>query len=368
MESPLKYEKNVNYKLYQLIENNKLSQAEKIIFEIFDHKLKFNEKEYRGFVSLVLKYYIMIQDDIKIDNIFQDNKDSLMKRDILTYCNYYYYSNYEKALMSFIYLNQNYLIDASNLSYLIENKMFKFLSFLDGKYIKLSKNYDLPELRDTSLVEKYRFDKDITHAILSKLNIYQKNFFDFLDTVRKFDGKKIIIDGGNILFAYSGKINKKGYELLLKLIKYFWTINIIPILIIHNRHLKSKKTNQIIKIISEIQKCNKNFIFETPFNENDDLYILYSSLFLQSNILSNDNYKDHIYNFKNNKNRLEDNLYQVYIESLVCNYTLTDKFCNIRKLELIDKSLCIQVNQNNILIPTVNDNFLIFKNKPVSTQ
>lgn len=368
MESPSKYEKNVNYNLYQLIEENRLSEAEKIIFEIFNNKIKFNEKEYRGFVSLVLKYYIIVENDIKIDNIFQSNKDSLMKRDILTYCNYYYYSNYNKALMSFIYLNQNYLIDASNLSYLIENKMYKFLSFLDGKYIKLSKNYNLQELRDTSIVKKYNFDKDITDNILYKLNIHQKNFLDFLDMVRRFNEKKIIIDGGNILFAYSGKINKKGYELLLNLIKYFWNINIIPLLIIHNRHLKIKKNKQIVKIINEIQKCNKNFIFETPFNENDDLYILYSSLFLQSNILSNDNYKDHIYNFKNNKNKLEDNLYQVYIESLVCNYTLTDKFCNIRKLELIDKSLCIQVNQNNILIPTVKDNFLIFNNKPVSTQ
>lgn len=368
MESPLKYEKNVNYKLYQLIEDNKLSEAEKIIFEVLDHELKFNGKEYRGFVSLVLKYYILLENDIKIDNIFQNNKDSLMKRDILTYCNYYYYSNYEKALMSFIYLNQNYLIDASNLSYLIENKMFKFISFLDGKYIKLSKNYNLPELRDTSKVKKYIFDKDITRSILSKLSIYQKDFLNFLDRVRKFEGRKIIIDGGNILFAYSGKINKKGYELLLKLIKYFWNINIIPLLIIHNRHLKNKKNKQNIKFISEIQKLNKNFIFETPFNKNDDLYILYSSLFLESNILSNDNYKDHIYNFKNNKNKLEDNLYQVYIENLVCNYTLTDSFCNINKIEFIDKSLCIQVNQDNILIPTVKDNFLIFKNKPVSNQ
>ena len=110
MESPLKYEKNVNYKLYQLIEDNKLSQAEKIIFEIFDHKLKFNEKEYRGFVSLVLKYYILLEDDINIDIIFHSNKDSLMKRDILTYCFYYYNSNYEKAVENFLYLNQNYYL------------------------------------------------------------------------------------------------------------------------------------------------------------------------------------------------------------------------------------------------------------------
>ena len=368
MESPLKYEKNVNYKLYQLIEDNKLLEAQKIIFEIFEQNIKFKGKEYRGFISLVLKFYILLKDDIKIDNIFQNNKDSLMKRDILTYCNYYYDSNYEKALESFLYLNKNYLIDASNLNYLIENKMFKFISFLDGKFIKLSKSYDLPELRDTNLVKKYNFDKDISHNILSKLSIYQKNFLEFLDSVRKCNKTKIIIDGGNILFAYSGKINKKGYDLLLKIIKYFWNINIIPILIIHNRHLKSKKNKQITKIISEIQKLNKHFIFETPFNENDDLYILYSSLFLQSNILSNDNYKDHIYNFKNNKNNLEDNLYQVYIENLVCNYTLNDKFCNINKLDYIDKSLCIQVNQNNILIPTIKDNFLILKNKSTSTQ
>jgi len=368
MESPLKYEKNVNYKLYQLIEENKLSDAKKIIFGIFDQKIKFNGKEYRGFVSLVLKYYILLEDDINIDNIFHNNKDSLMKRDILTYCYYYYNSNYEKALESFMYLNQNYLLDASNLNFLIENKMFRFISFLDGKYIKLSKSYNLPELRDTSLVKKYNFDKDITHNILSKLSIYQKNYLEFLDSVRRFNETKIIIDGGNILFAYSGKINKKGYELLLKLIKYFWNIKIIPILIIHNRHLKSNKSKQIVKIISEIQKLNKHFIFETPFNENDDLYILYSSLCLQSKILSNDNYKDHIYSFKNNNNDLEDNLYQVYIEDLVCNYTLNDKFCNINKLDYLDKSMCIQVDQNNILIPTVNDYFLILKNKSILTE
>ena len=81
-------------------------------------------KEHRGFVSLVIKFYIMSNDNEKLDSFYSVHLGNLMKRDILIYSHYYYSGDFNKSLESFIYLISNYYLDSSNLFFLIYSSTF----------------------------------------------------------------------------------------------------------------------------------------------------------------------------------------------------------------------------------------------------
>ena len=91
-----------NYDLFKSIESKNFLEANKIIQELF--KINNQRKaEFKSFVSLVLKYYILTE-NTNLEKFYHDNKNNLMKRDILLYCNYIYHTNYEKSLENFKYL------------------------------------------------------------------------------------------------------------------------------------------------------------------------------------------------------------------------------------------------------------------------
>ncbi len=367
MEIPHNCSKNYNHMLYRLISSNKLDEARILISEIVNN-VNISVKEDRGFVSLIIKFYMTTNQDKNLDKIYEENKRSLMKRDILNYCKYYYYKDYLKSLENFIFLIENYNLDSSNLEFILESNMEKFLFLLDGKFIKLEKTYSLQYVRDLSNIKKYNFNKIIVDKILEKIciDINKKDCLKLINKVNEFKMNKIIIDGGNILFFYNGKICKKGYQLLLDLINYFYDQNIIPILVIHKRHLKLNKNNNINKIIIELIKLNDEFIFRTPYNKNDDLFILFIGLNLECNIITNDNFKDHIYKFRTNGKDSEENLVEKYLEDLICKYSINFSNFKIEKLDYLNKSMCIQINNNRVCIPTTEDRFVFIDYKATS--
>ena len=173
--------KNVNHALHRLLEGNDLDEAGTLIESMLKYESSFG-KEYSGFISLVIKFYIMSNDNDKLDTFYSLHLGNLMKRDILIYSHYYYSSNFDKSLKSFVYLISNYYLDSSNLFFLIENQMFKFIELLDGFYIKLKKYDSLSPVEDYLTLHKYPFNKDTINKILSQINIKKKdtNIFFFL--------------------------------------------------------------------------------------------------------------------------------------------------------------------------------------------
>ena len=355
--------KNVNYTLHRLLESRKIAEASILVEKILEN-LTFTGKEKRGFISLVIKLYIIKSDNEKLDSFYDVHKMDLMKRDILLYCQYYYLNSRKKSNENFIYLINNYYLDCSNLVFLIENKMFDFIKILNGFYIKLTEHSTLEPIDDYGKLEKYRFKSDIIEQILSQIKISKKrNLMSFYRNLEKIDNKKIIIDAGNILFSFGGEVTFFGYKLLLELIEYFLDKETIPIVIIHNRHLKTHfkgklKDKYIVESINSLNKYKHNFIFETPYNENDDFYIIYLSLILQSKILTNDNYKDHIFNFRTNQISSDENMAQNYIDDLIVKYSIEGGTFIINDIDSEEISKCIQIIGNEAYLPTTDNTFV----------
>ena len=160
-----------------------------------------------------------------------------------------------------------------------------------------------------------------------------------------------------------GNITILGYTLLVDLIEYYLGINMIPIIIIHNRHLKtsykgSSKNSNIIKCIEKIKSYGSKFIFETPYNENDDFYIIYLSLLLECNVLTNDNYKDHIFNFRTNESNSDENMAQNYIDDLTVKYSINCRNLIINEIDSLEFSKCIQIIDKDVYIPTIDNTFI----------
>lgn len=355
--------KNVNHTLHRLLESRKIAEASILVESILED-LTFTGKEKRGFISLVIKLYIMNSDNDKLDSFYQIHKDNLMKRDILLYCQYYYLSDHVKSTKNFVYLISNYYLDSSNLLFLIKNKMFDFIKILNGFYIKLTDFSSLEIIDNYEMLEKYTFKTEIIEHILSQVKISKKSdLMFFYKNLEEIDNRKIIIDAGNILFSFGGEVTISGYKLLLELVEYFFDKEIIPIIIIHNRHLKTHykgklKEKNIVDSINSLRKFGSNFIFETPYNENDDFYIIYLSLILQSKILTNDNYKDHIFNFRTNEVSSEENMAQNYIDDLVVKYSIEGGTFIINNIDSQEISKCIQIIGNDFYLPTIENTFV----------
>jgi len=368
MATSVRYLRNVNYNLYQFLENNSNTEASQLIKNYSPLLLKgFNEsKEIKGFISLVLKFYISSNDSINLDKIYTSYKRTLMKRDILNYSHYYYSSDYKKALDSFNYLMENYYIDSSNLDFIISNYMDKFITLLDGYYIKTSNSNNSVYLDNYDILRKYPFNQCIINDTISKIKdqLNEEKILKFNEKLEPYKtNEKIIIDAGNILFAVNGNITLNSYIYLIKFIKYFKNNNIIPIIVIHTRHLKktfkgTQKDKKIINAIDSIYRLSENLILETPYNQNDDFYIIYLGLFYQSKILTNDNYRDHIFNFRTNNLDSDENMVENYIDDLVSKYKIQGELLIIDHLSSLNISKCIQIKNKLIYIPTTDNKFI----------
>lgn len=340
--------KNINHKLHILLENKDLKTAEEFIN--YDTK-KLKGKELKGFISLKLKYYFLTNDILNIESIYYQ-KEQLMKRDILGYCHYFYKIDKNKSITSFLFLISNHKLTNDNIDFIIENDMIDYLKLLDGYYYRT--NYS-NNLKSTKYLKSYPLSNILVKKTLKKIsdNIDNKNISSFCNKLNEIPDEKLVIDGGNILFYFEGEVSVSGYMLLSNIINHLKEKNFIPVLVIHNRHLKQNNSKQKLNYINKIKK-DCEYIFETPYHKNDDYYILYSFLSLSCKVLSNDNYKDHIYNFRSNLKDDEMNLLGKYIEDLLIKYDF-DKKLSLGSLEII--SNCIQVFEDKIYIPTADNGF-----------
>ena len=172
-----------------------------------------------------------------------------------------------------------------------------------------------------------------------------------------------MIDAGNILFSIKGEVTVEGYKNLIRLIEYFNSRNMIPIVIIHTRHLKKRfkgkeKTNEIVSCIDKIKSCYSKFIFETPYNKNDDFYIIYTALLLECQVITNDHFRDHIYKFRTNNHESDENIIENYIEDLLVKYSPTCHNMGLTDLKLLKFSKCIQFIDKMVYIPTTANGFI----------
>tara|TARA_B110000037_G_C17108492_1_gene500861 strand:- start:1457 stop:2479 length:1023 start_codon:yes stop_codon:yes gene_type:complete len=169
----------------------------------------------------------------------------------------------------------------------------------------------------------------------TKFNKYKKKYKLFLLN----SDYNIIIDGANILYSYNGNICNKSIKKLENLYNECILMNLKPLIIAHKRHKK---------ILNKF----KFDIYYTPYNINDDLFIIYGSLLNNLMILTNDKFRDHIYHFKNNN-----------ILSVDLNIWKSNKIVNYNNKLLFSKNVShiAQKNENIWHLPLKNGKWICCK-------
>lgn len=298
---------NISWQLHTLLLNNNLKEISEIIDII-------KESDYdNGIITNLILYYIKINDENKINYFLENYK--LMKRD---YLNVLVYD--KKYLYLFDTIIDNFELLDKDLDFIINNKL-NVLHKLDGFFLKNNCNYK--NTIDTNLLKLYYLDEK---SIELMLNLIEKEII-IIDKMKDLlkNNYDNIIDCGNIIYNKQGKINYNNLNIIEQL-----TGN--NLLIIHIKH-KKNLNNDILK----------NNIYFTPYKFNDDLYILYFFLKMKTKcfIISNDKYRDHIFNFNISEK------FKNIITQQTINYNL-----DYNKINDYPKfSNCIQVIKDLIFIP-----------------
>jgi hypothetical protein len=310
------------YHLHKLLVNSDFDNIKLLIKDV-DIILSPN-----NILTNIISFYIKTNDEQL--EIIKNNIDilDLHKRDYLNLSNYYYEKNFNFAnyiFTKYIVDNQNIQLLEKDINFMINNKLVKLLYLLEGRFIKTSVNNNIiqPSLHNinTNILNnvKSMIEKQINKKELNK-------FMNFINNIN-YD---YIVDGGNVLF-YKGKINNKNINNLYNLCN-----NINSLVLIHQRNLK-KHPN----IKKELEEQNIKY-YLTPYNHNDDLFILLAFLnSYNSFIISNDKYRDHIFCYNNtnvNYNQFKNIL---YLHTLGFTFNKI-KPCYSYSIQIVDtKILCL---------------------------
>lgn len=296
-----------------------------------------------GFISNFITFLInnnQIEDNIeKIERL----NIMLMKRDYLQLINYYYNNNNIKAIDIFV----NNVIPFNNfmskdIDYIINNKLYKLLGFLDGLFIKSNIINDT-NVNINILKLKYLSD-DITNDILDIL----KSKIGHLDKIIIRRKINVIIDGCNVIHFNNGLITKTSFNDIRNMIIQSRETFGEPLVIIHSRHIKT-----IPKLIDLFNLLNVAY-YLTPPNFDDDLFIL--NYFLEHKtklfIISNDKYRDHIFKYSL-LDKSTNSMCQ--FKNIISQQTISYKYSNDNDFIFSNKptySECIQVIDNTVYVPT----------------
>jgi len=286
-----------------------------------DELIKYNNNSLN---SILIRYFIDDNDIIE----YIINHNNLMRRDYLTLIKHYYDNLYDKSLELF---NKHIIKDIKNtdLDFILDNKLYKFIPQLIGLYLETQHNNNL--LLDNKLLKYYKLEDESINLLLDNINnklssnILKKlnNFWD--KNHMNFDN---IIDGGNVIYHNKGKYDLNNIDKVL---------------------------NNSLVIIHKSHNYNKSLCYKTDYNYNDDIFILW--FFLKSkclyHIITNDKYKDHIYKYN-----ITNDIYS-HLCSKTVNYDLDNSHIKHNHSRCIkhNHSRCIQNIDNTYFIPSINNSF-----------
>ncbi len=292
---------------FELHKNSKdLGFTEKVI-EQFGLDLLVGTKN-SGLISNILNWLITVGNTQMINQLVSKVNDTsnfkLMKRDFMSLICYFYHLDYSKAQM---YFEKDILskksdtnasiIQTKEIDFILAHGLNKLLKYLPGLFINTGHNYTNPIVQADGNFRKFTIKPELQSYLLSQI---EKSLGNYTKTIRKFNEQIIkpyraIIDAGNVLHGRKGKITSESInDLEIIIDKTRKTIG-EPLVVIHKKHIKS-----YIKLQEVLVKTDVTY-FLTPYNFNDDVFIMW--FFVKSGcltwIISNDKYRDHIYNFQN---------------------------------------------------------------------
>jgi hypothetical protein len=365
------------------LEKNKVNQLAFLLYQTKNNPILINQilsrfslenlinTKNNGLISNLLIYYISINDVEKIEEIIKLSSIynfNMMKRDYLNLSKYFYPININYSIKYFNYIlsrvSTNTVILSKDVDFLIKNKMFNIFYLISGLFIESSINLYPLVTGDEKKLELKMINSTINIAIKEYIEKsispkYIKQLYQFVKNQKnRFDA---IIDGGNILHARTGLINPNSLndlEILINLVKKKIGK---PLLVIHCRHLKTCPN-----LINRLNLMKISY-YLTPYNINDDIFILW--FFINYNsipyIISNDRYRDHIFNFETKKKNyiIKYNNSQLDYDFSQFNYILYQQTLNYNLNQLnVDSppkySRCIQHNNDRIYVPHISGKFI----------
>jgi hypothetical protein len=277
--------------------------------------------KHNGIISNLYKHFIDTNNEeqlVYLNTQIELNNIKLMKRDYLNLSKYYYYTD---IVLSEKYFDKIINFENKDIDFLIENQMIYMLVKLENRFLTTTiiKN-EVLNCETYNFLDKYYINVDKIKLFLEPyINKYL--YIDFFE----YD---YIIDAGNVIYS------RNNYHDLFDVVEYFNKKG-KTLVIIHSKH--KNKINL---------KNLKASYFITPPKMYDDIFIMW--FFIKQNcqcyIISNDKYKDHIYNYKQNK--CYDNDFEYILQQQIINY-------NIKTFEFTypkTYSKCIQIKNNQIYI------------------
>lgn len=311
------------HKIFILINNNNYIEAKEKLEKINIEEIK----DKNGYYSLMLRVFIKFNNFNKIIEFF-DNYE-LMSRDFITVIEYLNKFNDDQVYNFYQKYKKNFVLKTKDIDNLIKLKNKMILMDLINKPYKTSFKG-----------ENINFDKIVFSG--KEYNNIIKKFYSNIDKkiiniIKKLE-YNFVIDGGNVLYCNKGKLCKKSYKTLEELSS---RIN-NNLIILNYRHKKSieKYTN------------NKMNIIYTPFNINDDLYIIFASIINNSYIITNDCFGDHNAIYSNETNFLKN-----YFDENILNYKIENSSYFLKPPIYSH----IRIKDSNIFIPSITGGFFIVK-------
>ena len=291
-------------------------------------------KNNESFLSLGIKLNVIHNNFDKIVEML-NLIDKPKKRHFITIFNYYYDNNIEifefyknNLYNKFILDNDDYIkliSQKNNLDFILYDmitninlniniKMKDEILKLDSCILTNNNNNkcnnckNILLLDDNILFKKDKLIEDCEKIIKKKIN-------------HKYN---IILDGGNILYYQDGKLTNKSIFKLDTIYNYFKINNYNPCIILHKRHRKL-----FLKINKDIDKFYEKWnVIETPYNFNDDYYLIYICLINDNSyIITNDKFRDHKFHSFNNDE------FQKFLKYKIINFDFINK--SLKKLKII---------------------------------
>ena len=340
---------NIGFLLYKSLNNNN------IIEQIIEHfgLDALLETKLNGIISNILIYLINIDNELLIKHILE--KSILMKRDYLNIINYYWNKNRPHAIDIFESNKLGLYCESKDIIFIINHNMVELLDKLIGLFIELDHKdiFDFLKINIMKLKDYKLFNACpiMCNDIIKMITIPQLKTLSFT-----FDKLNIgaIIDAGNIIHCRKGKFSYQSIIDLNKIINATRYLIGEPLIIIHKKHFKN--TPKMLELFD----LNKVTYYATPYNIDDDIFIMWFFLKLQAKcfIISNDKYRDHIFklNIQSHSNSLVQ--FKNIIKQQTLNYVIDNDYHNmIAPKPLYSK--CIQRINDTIYIPTIDNNMFV---------
>lgn len=364
--------KSTNKLAFELHKNLRVPSFVDNILEKFGLDLLIKTRN-SGLISNIIYYFIETENTQMINKLISKldtiSNFKLMKRDYMGLINYFYQSDYVRTEMYFVKhildvksdLNTS-ILQLTDINFILKNKLHKLLPYLSGLFITTDLDYSNcvvpgPVLTDTQL-KKFSIKPELQIYLLEQIQNHMGHYINITNNFYvKNTGKfSAIIDAGNVLYAHNGKITIESINDLAKIIEKTRETIGEPIIIIHKRHFKLNP-----RLVELFIKTNTIY-FQTPYNFNDDIFIMW--FFVKSscliNIVSNDKYRDHIFNYQSSKKVKvkTDDFSMCEFSNVLTEQTLSYQLNPLEIQKVLPYSRCIQLVNNFVYIPHISKGFI----------